>query len=88
MATFDLEIFSSEVEGFKDTKSTTWVGKYIPDSVLVLSKLIKVPNIHCKPNPSELVSSIIDALGKLASLCKAQRKFNLVQVETTTKSKK
>ena len=62
MAIFDFESICVEDDNFKDTETTTSIGKHIPISVSISSHLIEEPIFFSDPNPRDLVSSFIDAL--------------------------
>ena len=67
LAIFDFESICVEDESFKDTETTTWIGKHIPISVSIPSNLIQEPIFLCDPTPRDLVLSSIDALENLAT---------------------
>ena len=71
MAIFDSESICVEVENFRDTEATTWIGKHIPNSASIVSNLIQEPVLFCDPNPCYLVSTSSDALNTLARQRKA-----------------
>ena len=85
MAIFDSESIWVDVENFKDTEATTWIGKHIPISVSIASNSKKEPIFLCHLNPCDLVSFFVDALSILATQNKAQLKKNFFQIQTTRK---
>ena len=91
LAIFDLEnICVKEANSYKQTETTTWIGKHVPISVSIssnLSNLIPEPILLCNANPHYLISSFFNALDGLASQSKAQMKLNFIEVETAIKLK-
>ena len=71
-----------EDEDFKDTETTTLIGKHIPISASILFDLRHQPVLLCDPNPRDLVSSFVDALEKLAAKSNAQMQMKFLQIET------
>ena len=74
-------------EKFKNTETTTWIGKHVPISVSIFSNILALPMFLCNSNPRNLVESFIDAVEGLATQSKAQMKLKFPEVETVTKSK-
>ena len=64
---FDIEPTCAEDEKFKDTERTTRTWKHSPCSVLILSNSIQKPIFLCDFEPSDLLSSFIEALKSLAA---------------------
>ena len=87
LAVFDFESICIPVEKFKNTETTTWIGKRVPISVSISSNLIAKPMFLCNSNPSYLVESFIDAVEGLATQSKAQMKLKFLEIETAIKSK-
>ena len=87
LAVFDFESICIPEEKFKNTETTTWIGKHVPISVSISSHLIAKPTFLCNSNPRDLVESFIDAVEGLATQSKAQMKLKLLEVETAIKSK-
>ena len=87
LAVFDFESICIPEEKFKNTKTTTWIGKHVPISVSISSNLIAKPRFLCNSNPRDLVESFIDAVEGLATQSKTQMKLKFLEVETTIKSK-
>ena len=87
LAVFNFESNCIPEEKFKNTKTTTWIGKLVPISVSISSNLITKPIFLCNSNPRDLVESFIDAVESLATQSKAQMKFKFLEIETTIKSK-
>ena len=75
MTIFDIESIYVQDGKFKDTETTTWIGKRIPKSVLILSNLIQ-PVFLCDPYPQDLVSSFTNALENLVTQSKVQVEMN------------
>ena len=74
-------------EKFKNTKTTTWIGKHVPLSVSISSNLIAIPIFLCNSNPRDLVEPFVDALEGLATQSKVQMKLKFLEVKTAIKSK-
>ena len=87
LAVFDFESICVPEEKFKNTETTTWIGKHVPISVSISSNLIAMPIFLCNSNPRYLVESFIDAVEGLATQSKAQMKLKFLEVETAIKSK-
>ena len=87
LAVFDFESICVPEEKFKNTETTTWIGKHVPISVSISSNLIAKPIFLCNSNPRDLVESFIDAVEGLATQSKAQMKLKFLDIETAIKSK-
>ena len=87
LAVFDFESICIPEEKFKNTKTTTCVGKHVPISVSISSNLLAIPLFLCNSNPNDLVESFIDGVEGLATQSKAQMKLNFLEIETAIKSK-
>ena len=87
LAVFDFESICIPEENFKNTETTTWIGRHVPISVSISSNLIAEQLFLCNSNPRDLVESFIDAVEGLASKSKAQMKLKFLEVETAIKSK-
>ena len=74
LAVFDFESICTPEEKFKNTKTTTWIGRHVPISVSICSNLIAMPLVLCYSNPRNLVESFIDTVEGLATQIKAQMK--------------
>ena len=87
-AIFDFEsICVKKANSYKQTETTTWIGKHVPISVSTSSNLIPEPNLLCNANPLYLTPSFITALEELATQGKAQMKLNFIELETAIKIK-
>ena len=84
---FDFESICILEEKFKNTETTTWIGKHVPISVSISSNLISEPIFLRNSNPCDLVESFLDAVEGLATESKAQMKLKFLEGETATKSK-
>ena len=84
---FDFESICIPEEKFKNTETTTWIGKHVPISISVSSNIIAMPIFFCNSNPRDLVESFIDAVEGLATQSKAQMNLKFSEVETTIESK-
>ena len=87
LAVFDFESICIPEEKFKNTKTTTWIGKHVPISVSISSNLKAMPLLFCNSNPRNLVESFIGAFEGLATQSKAGMKLKFVEVETAIRSK-
>ena len=87
LAVFDFESIFIPEEKFKNTETTTWIGKHVPISVLISSNLIAKPIFLCNSNPRDLVESLIDAVESLATQSKAQMKLKILEIETAIKGR-
>ena len=87
LAKFDFESFYVQEETFRDTITTTWIGKHVPISVSISSNLVEEPIFLCNSDPHHLVASFIGVLKNLASQSKAKKKNLFLKIKTTTKIK-
>ena len=87
LAMFDFESICVKEDSYKQTETTTWIGKHVLISVSISSNLIPEPNFVLNANPHHLISSFITALEGLATQSKAQMKLNFIEVETAIKIK-
>ena len=87
LAIFDFESFCVKEETYKQTETTTWIGKHVPISLSISSNLIPEPIFLCNANPHHLISSFITALEGLATQSKAQMKLNFIEVDIAIKMK-
>ena len=87
LAVFDFESICIPEEKFKNTETTTWIGKQVPISVSMSSNLITTPIFLSNSNPRDLVESFIDAVEGLATQSKAQMKLKFLEIETAIKSR-
>ena len=62
LAEVDFESICVQEETFKDTNTTTWIGKHVPISVSTSSKFVVEPIFICNSDPHHLVASFIGAL--------------------------
>ena len=88
MAMFDFEsICVKEANSYKQSETTTWIGKHVPILVCISSNLIPEPIFLCNANPHHLILSFITALEGLATQSKSQMKLNFFEVESAIKIK-
>ena len=87
LAIFDFESICVKEDSYKQTETTTWIGKHVPISVSISSNLMPEAVFLCNANPHHLISSSITALEGLATQSKAQMKLNSIEVETAIKTK-
>ena len=62
LAKIDFESICVREESYKQTETTTWIGKHVPISVSISSSLIPELIFLCIANPHHLISSFISAL--------------------------
>ena len=86
-AMFDFESICVQDETFRDTNTTTWVGKHVPISVSISSNLVEEAIFPCNSDPHHLAASFIGAPESLASQSKAKMKNLFPDSETTIKIK-
>ena len=88
LAILDFEsICVKEANSYKQTETTTWIGKHVPKSVSISSNLIPEPIFLCNANPHHLISSFITAPEGLATQSKAQMKLIFIELESAIKIK-
>ena len=83
LSIFDFESICVQKETFRDTNTTTWIGKHVSISVSISSNLVEEPNFLCNSDPHHLVASFIGALENLASQSEAKKKNLFLEIETT-----
>ena len=87
LAIFDFESICVQEETFRDTNTTTWIGKHVPISVSISSNLVEEPILICNSDPHHLVASFFGVHENLASQSKAKMKNLFPDIETTIKNK-
>ena len=87
LAIFDFESICIKENPYRQTETTTWIGKHVPISVSISSNLIPEPIFPCNVNPHHLILFLITALEGLATQSKAQVTLNFIEVETAIKIK-
>ena len=87
LAIFDFECICVKENSYKQTETTTWIGKHVPVSVSISSNLIPEPFFLCNANPHHLILSFITALEGLANQSKAQMILIFIEVKTAIKIK-
>ena len=87
LAIFDFESICVQEEAFRDTITTTWIGKHVPISVSISSNFVEEPFFLCSSDPHHLVASFIGVLENLASQSKEKMKNLFLDIETTVKIK-
>ena len=87
LAIFDFESICVQEETFRDTNTTTWIGKHVPISVSISSNFVEEPVFICNSDPHHLVASFIATPENLSSQSKAKMKNLLLDIETTIKIK-
>ena len=85
LAILDSESICIQEETFRDTITTTWIGKHVPISLSISSNLVEEPICLCNSDPHHLVASFIGVLENLASQSKAKMKNLFLDIETTIK---
>ena len=87
LAIFDFESICGQEETFRDTNTTTWIGKHVPISVSISSNLVEEPIFICNSTAHHLVASFIGALENLASQSQAKMENLFPDIKTTIKIK-
>ena len=87
LAIFDFGSICVQEETFRDTITTTWIGKHVPISVSISSNLVEEHIFLCNSDPHHLVASFIGVLENLASQSKAKMKNLFLDIKTTIKLK-
>ena len=87
LAVLDFESICTLEEKYKNTETTTWIGKHVPISVSISSNLKIMPIFLCNFNSCDLVQSFLDAVEGLATQSKTQNKLKFLELETAIKSK-
>ena len=82
-----LRIDFVQEETFRDTNTTTWIGKHVPISVSISSNHVEEPIFLCNSDPHHLVASYNGALENLASQSKAKLENLFLDIKTTIKIK-
>ena len=75
LAIFDFESICVQEKAFRDTNTTTWIGKHVPISVSISSNLVEEPIFLCNSDPHHLIASFIKTLANLASQSRAKKKL-------------
>ena len=86
-AILDFESICVQVENFRDTVTTTWIGKHVPITVSFSSTLVEEPIFLCNCDLHHLVASFVGVLENLAFQSKAKKKTLFLDIETTIKIK-
>ena len=87
LAIFEFELICVQEESFKDTTTTSWIGKHVTISFPISANLVEEPIFLYNSDPHHLVSSFIGTLEGLALLSKAQMKLFFLDIGTTIKIK-
>ena len=85
LAKLDFESTCVQEETFRDTNTTTWMGKHVPISVSISSNIVEEPIFICNSDPHDLVASFIEDLENLASQRKAKMKNLFLDIDTIKK---
>ena len=87
LAMFDFESIFFQKETFRDTNTTTWIGKHVQRSVSISSNIVEEPIFLCNSDPHHLVSSFLGTLANLASQSKMKIKNLFLDTKTTVEIK-
>ena len=87
LAILDFESIFVQEETFRDTDTTTWIGKQVPISVYTSSNPVYEPIFICNSDPHHLVAFCIGAPENLASQSKAKMKNLFLDIKSTRKIK-
>ena len=83
----EFESICVQEETFRDTNTTTWIGKHVPISVSITANLVEEPIFFCNSDPHHLVASFIGALEFLATQGRAKVKNLFLDIKSTKKIK-
>ena len=78
----DFETVCVKEESYRETENKNLIGKHVPISVSVSSKLVQESIFLCNTYSHHLVSSFFTALEGLATQSKDHMKLKLFEVET------
>ena len=70
LAIFDFESICVKENSYKQTETTTWIGRHVPISVSISSNLIPEPIFLCNAKPHHLISPFVTALEGLGTQSK------------------
>ena len=87
LAIFDFETICVQEETFRETNTTSWIGKHVPISVSISSNLVEEPIFTYISDPHHLVASFTGTLENLASQSRAKMKNLFLDIKTTIKIK-
>ena len=87
LSVFDFESICIPVGKFKNTETTTRIGKHFPISVSISSNLTAIPIFICNSNPRDLIESFIAAVEVFVTQNKIHMKLKFLEVETSIKTK-
>ena len=87
LAVFDFESICVQEESFRDTNTTTWIGKHVPISASIYSNLVEEPIFIFKSDPHHLVESFIGAIEILAAQSKAKMKHLFFDIDSSIEIK-
>ena len=83
LAIFYFESIWVQNETFRDTNTTTWIGKRVPISVSISSIIVEEPLFLRNSDPHPLVASFIGALENVASQSKEKMRNLFLDIKTT-----
>ena len=78
---FDFESICVPTEELKATKTTTWIGKHVPISILISSNLQDAPIFLCEKDPELLIIAFVSSLELLAEKSKLQMRTKFQEIE-------
>ena len=87
MAIFNFESICVQGDKFRDTETTSWIGKHVPISVSISSNSIENPIFLCNSNTGALVELFVDALDGLTTHSGAEMNLRFLEIETSVKKK-
>ena len=90
LAIFDFESICVPTEELKETQTTNWIGKHVPNSVSISSNLIDVPIFLYNKDPQNLIIDFVANLELLAERSKLEmrKKFQDIEVAVNERMKK
>ena len=87
LSIFEFELTCVQEETFRDTNTKTWLGKHVPISVSISSKLVEEQIVLWNTDPYHLVAPFIGAPENIDSQSTGRMKKLFVDIETTLKIK-
>ena len=88
LAFFDFESICVSTEELKETQTTTWIGKHVPNSVSISSNLIDEPIFFYNKDPQNLIIDFVSNLELLAEKGKLEMRTKLQDIERVVNERK
>ena len=87
LAIFDFESICVPTEELKETQTTAWIGKHVPNSVSISSNLIDEPIFLYNKDPQNLIIDFVSKLEMLAEKSKLEMRTKFQDIEVAVKEK-